>query len=511
MFTRISIVVCATTLLLACGRTPTATPKQLVGDDERSEGLDAASTAVGPFGTDALTYCTTFAIDSHRIVTAAHCVDPAQDATIYRYRFGGVLRRVAALIELDVKSDVAILATEDAVAAPFALASADGLSAAAAKFEIPAFDLPSLKMRTARHGKVERDPSAAGAGLLVHDLDTLPGASGAPILVDGRVVGVHLGALGGGGRNLGVELQRRGDADVRAAHPEWRPESPVVVTVVKDMIASCMKSEACREAAKEIVGHLVLRVVEFAKSLIDDIFGKAEDEPAARELKKNLMTAAAKGATAQGTIGQWEVREFEGHAGIWAGESEISTSNIALTAAPQYSSADLASATVGAFVELSFRSLVGRPATDDELRTAGALIRGGATLGQVKKDLMGVGAFEKHGNNGTVSCKSFCAGPQWGRAGSCVVGRRTSDGLTFGCDAVPGLVPNGAELTCQCVEDGFEKLGNNGAVSCGHFCIGPEWGTVGACLGGTDAATAANVGCHNGLGTIGELKCFCAQ
>lgn len=59
--------------------------------------------------------------------------------------------------------------------------------------------------------------------------------------------------------------------------------------------------------------------------------------------------------------------------------------------------------------------------------------------------------FDKHGNNGTVSCNTYCKGAQWpGGRGLCFTGMRADKGWSVSCDAVPGLLPNGAELSCTC-------------------------------------------------------------
>jgi len=105
------------------------------------------------------------------------------------------------------------------------------------------------------------------------------------------------------------------------------------------------------------------------------------------------------------------------------------------------------------------------------------------------------GAFEKTGNNGTASCNAFCenADEDWGRYGSCVGGRGIAgplQGADLGCSrTLPAL----GSVGCYCVPTSppraavppnFEKLGNNGTVSCAKFCAndGAVWGPLGACL-----------------------------
>jgi hypothetical protein len=62
------------------------------------------------------------------------------------------------------------------------------------------------------------------------------------------------------------------------------------------------------------------------------------------------------------------------------------------------------------------------------------------------------GYFGKAGNNGTVSCETFCAGSQWdGGTGRCVGAILREENYPLSCSAVPGLLTNGAHLICQCV------------------------------------------------------------
>ena len=57
----------------------------------------------------------------------------------------------------------------------------------------------------------------------------------------------------------------------------------------------------------------------------------------------------------------------------------------------------------------------------------------------------GAEKFEKPGNNGTVSCNTFCEGSQWGKVGKCV--SASSEGAELGCDA---LLPAVGTLNCFC-------------------------------------------------------------
>ena len=57
---------------------------------------------------------------------------------------------------------------------------------------------------------------------------------------------------------------------------------------------------------------------------------------------------------------------------------------------------------------------------------------------------------QKGGNNGTVSCGTFCAGAQWGPTGTCVGAKLVSGvgvGTYIDCQTVPGL---NNSLDCWC-------------------------------------------------------------
>ncbi len=129
-------------------------------------------------------------------------------------------------------------------------------------------------------------------------------------------------------------------------------------------------------------------------------------------------------------------------------------------------------------------------------------------------------AFVKHGDDGLVSCATYCAGAEWGRVGSCL----GTAALSFPCDQAMGLLTNGVEQRCTCDAGGtFIKDGDNGTASCDVFCGGSQWGKVGSCVDSelqTNAsatiagqAVAYDADCSVTPGLIrngAELTCICA-
>jgi hypothetical protein len=151
----------------------------------------------------------------------------------------------------------------------------------------------------------------------------------------------------------------------------------------------------------------------------------------------------------------------------------------------------------------------------NENRVALVAHRGFGTLNVTQQSVecssrpVSTGVWEKHGNNGTVSCKTFCEDPlrQWGNPGQCVGTRLPS----VPCGQVIGLLKNGSPLSCSCqnASGAYSKNFNNGTVSCDTFCAGEIWGPVGQCAAGSHAD---NVPCDQVPGLLNngaEMTCLC--
>uniref|UniRef100_UPI0040564FBF hypothetical protein n=1 Tax=Candidatus Electronema sp. TaxID=2698783 RepID=UPI0040564FBF len=130
------------------------------------------------------------------------------------------------------------------------------------------------------------------------------------------------------------------------------------------------------------------------------------------------------------------------------------------------------------------------------------------------------GEFEKHGNNGTVTCNIYCGAmngqqPKWGnKVGYCKAAVNQHTGETESCNAPPGYLPSGKELTCVCNDDVFVKHGNNGTVSCDTYCGDSKWdGVSGRCVAAWNTKTNQNkdTSCSYVPGFLNgpELTCTC--
>jgi hypothetical protein len=120
------------------------------------------------------------------------------------------------------------------------------------------------------------------------------------------------------------------------------------------------------------------------------------------------------------------------------------------------------------------------------------------------------GCFTKPGNNGTVSCKTYCEGTSWGEVGRCISASRQDNGANVSCDETVGRL-QGADVLCQCARP-FRKPGNNGTVSCATYCAGTRWpGGTGTCWKATRTSDGSSLRCDEvpGLVSQGEVLCEC--
>lgn len=114
--------------------------------------------------------------------------------------------------------------------------------------------------------------------------------------------------------------------------------------------------------------------------------------------------------------------------------------------------------------------------------------------------------FIKDGDNGAATCNTYCAGSQWGTVGTCVAAAITN----YPCGNTPGFVSSGElTCQCQNSSGQlFWKHGNNGTVSCNTYCAGSQWpGGTGTCS--TSFLPETCSGGPGTLPTGAELSCIC--
>ncbi len=117
--------------------------------------------------------------------------------------------------------------------------------------------------------------------------------------------------------------------------------------------------------------------------------------------------------------------------------------------------------------------------------------------------------FVKGGNNGTVSCKTYCESPHWGdQVGTCVSAFNTSADSSVDCNDVPGFI-KGGPLTCTCNNNAIVRYGNNGTASCQDFCQR----TNEKCIAAYDTLNNIERACEEIPGFLEgkHLKCSCEK
>lgn len=121
--------------------------------------------------------------------------------------------------------------------------------------------------------------------------------------------------------------------------------------------------------------------------------------------------------------------------------------------------------------------------------------------------------FDKPGNNGTVSCDTYCEGATWGETGPCVGAVDLASQQRIACEDVRGLPSQGVACTCA---RPHRKIGNNGTVSCDTYCEGATWGAVGICVDAwrkdaNGSERDGGLGCDDVPGIAsGGVTCGCA-
>lgn len=198
-------VLAATTA--ACSSSPgdaTETSGQAVvlGDDERAPITDARlSDAIGTLR-GGVGECTAFAVDEDRVLTAHHCIGRGRGLTVESGR--GVVAHVLEVVRARPEIDVAELRVDRRFNAPLARASAlpdDSV-------RVVGWDPTSRRILASAPCRLGEE-IAEGSALLPHLCDTMPGASGGPVLRGDAVVAMHLGFTAGA--NVALDLDALDD------------------------------------------------------------------------------------------------------------------------------------------------------------------------------------------------------------------------------------------------------------------------------------------------------------
>ena len=480
--------------LAACVPRKSSSVKSLIGSDDRQEINDEFSNAV--IGTlhlgDGSAVCTAFASSAEEVITAAHCLAPGADATQYQFRtkkYG--FRKLERLLQRGEKSDVAIFKAQQTTTDFLPVA---GQQPDQSPTQLIGYDFRTLTLVRTSKGTI--DLASAKGGVFTHNFDTLPGQSGSPLIQHGKVVAVHIGSLVGGKTNLAVGIQEIRNADVLSSYPHYAPENPVITAVVRSYQA-CAASLSC----STVFGIVANEVFNQGKSWVETYVEKVRTaRKQAAEDKAFREHAQDRNSPENLSPGGWAGRDFGS-----GGDSRDTAIALLDVSQPLNDLIREVGLYIGASVELIFDQGFGREASDEEIKAMAQHIRNGASYGFLKATVFTeLPIHERHGNNGTVSCDTFCAERRFTDApGSCVSAKISTTGRGVLCSEVPGFV-GGGELTCNCLGDGFNKPGNNGTVSCRDFCWGDQWGAIGNCLA---AYKGESISCDAVTGSPQDCLC----
>ena len=194
--------------------------KAIIGDDDREPSNNPSfASIIGQISVGETT-CTAFASASNEITTASHCLpeDENFDAAAAKFSTAeGTPYDLTELLLLDARKDIAVFRTAKNFPTYFERAAILGGS-----LMLVAIDPKTGLLNADRSCDYEKNIESAGA--IVHSCDSIPGESGAPLLQDGRVVGLHLGYKESIDRNVAFDLRRLDDDTVDMLSLELRQD-----------------------------------------------------------------------------------------------------------------------------------------------------------------------------------------------------------------------------------------------------------------------------------------------
>jgi hypothetical protein len=237
--------------------------KAIIGEDNRQPTADSAlARLIGQLKVGETT-CTAFASASNEITTAGHCVsldDNFQPSAATFKAADGTSYDLTELILLDAKKDIAVFKVQQQF--PTYLRQSPLLGGS---LSLAAIDPNTGILTSDRTCNYEKTIGSAGA--IVHSCDTVPGESGAPLMQDGNVVGVHVGYKESLDRNVAFDLRRLNDETV-------------------DMLSLDLRKEGCHSRA-HVRGGFGGHVRAHVRDCLPDL-------PSIDEIKANIVHGTAK-------------------------------------------------------------------------------------------------------------------------------------------------------------------------------------------------------------------------
>lgn len=189
-------------LSIAACRAPVASHTKAIIDQDERAPTDRFERFVGSIMVDGEAQCTGVAVGTDLVITAAHCFSEAPRSYFFQLANGRTYP-VTRIEQLNLRADLAILSVAVGNGLP------QGIFESETETEIVSFDLNSQALV-----RDESRETYAASGLIHHKIDTVMGASGSPLLQNGKVVGIHIGALRESAENLAVRLDQIQEASV---------------------------------------------------------------------------------------------------------------------------------------------------------------------------------------------------------------------------------------------------------------------------------------------------------
>ncbi|MFW7382325.1 MAG: trypsin-like serine peptidase [Oligoflexus sp.] len=219
--------------LLGCGESSDHSMiKSIIDEDDRKPSTHSA--VGGFFSKD---FCTAFAVSEDEIVTANHCYD--EDVGGW-FTLGDESYIVTDTVEIVKKSDYIRLKIDGELS--------NWLEVTDSFYDegtILSFDRHTIFKNSGSLFQVISDDKVL-AGHIVHNMDSVPGSSGSPILNnEGKVFAIHLGAVSDEDFNYGIILSERHKVDSRFV----AVEEEAVPAIIFGAVAACARSIRCTGAA----------------------------------------------------------------------------------------------------------------------------------------------------------------------------------------------------------------------------------------------------------------------
>lgn len=194
-------------LSISCGQQDlTSETKAIIGDDQRSTLNNRIyESTVGSISFKGQAFCSAFITGTYQVTTAAHCILEGADLNELKFTTAnGNIFDFNSLDEYNTDTDFAQLSLSKPSDEFLNLSDFNRDQS----ISIVGWDSHSNSFFKSSKQENNREVIQY-RGFLMHSLDTLPSASGSPIIQNGKVVGMHLGYVENRDFNIALILNQR--------------------------------------------------------------------------------------------------------------------------------------------------------------------------------------------------------------------------------------------------------------------------------------------------------------